>query len=626
MTVQGSKRILAIAAWLVVIGVCADVIIAQCPPEWSLTAQRTKLYLYFAGAQDSAFPEYDPDAQTSPLEPFDVADLDSTIGTTGQLRDAILNIVKEDYCEFDVEIVSSTTAPNPTEARWQVVGLGTDSEMVGGGNLFGVAQDVDLNDVDAQDFARVYARSFRDAYGAGTTEPALSGASSTLQRWATAIGHTASHEAGHNFGLTHGNSAARTGEDVQNNHIMATGSTGLTGEMRAGTNRHFSDTSYEILGHNLGLRVKTLHNWDFINPNAQDAHSMVLTLLSPASALTLNWSYNGSTSPWTNPTLASAGTQTFRGTVYNRYTLTFSTPKAWSGGANGIVPGGGEFHTGASFAQSDPVLVFETRLRNAANANLNLHPRMVGFNAGTADLSNGDFNLTAFSPDGGPMVIENLQVQFLPRMLSLENMIVGAKPLDVHGLAVAQRAPGESFRRTERLEVNESTTFRLARFSETRPVEFFNDARNCTPGFIGGGGVNPPIPGRGPGDAQVGEKEYCADGWSLSLFPSTYIYVVATVVDPNVQYWDRAQGQYVTGPLRSRVFYQFAGVLPDFNRNGIDDLIDIRTNTSPDENMNGIVDTAEPGGTLAWWWWLILFIFFLLVLWLLFRRRRHAHP
>ena len=628
MKVPGAKRILPVVASLVVLGVGADVIIAQCPPGWSLTAQRTKLYLYFAAAADATFPEYDPDAQTSPLEPFNVADLDSSIGTTAQLRDRVLNIVKEDYCEFDLEVVSTTAKPNPTEARWQIVGLGSDSETVDGNNLFGVAQDVDLNDVDAQDVARVYARSFRDAYGPGTSELALAGANSTLQRWATAIGHTASHEAGHNFGLTHGNSAARAGEDQQNNHIMATGSTGLTGEMRAGRNRHFSDTSYEILGHNLGLRVKTLHNWDFINPNAQNAHSMVLTLLSPASTLTLNWFYNGSTSPWTSPTIASAGTQTFQGTTYNRFTLTFSAPKAWSGGANGVVPGGVEFHTGATFAEPDLVIVFETRLRNAANANLNLHPRMVSFNAGAADLSNGDFNLTAFSP-GAPMQIENLQVQFLPRMASIESMIAGTELRDLHGQAVTPRRPGDSFRPVQLIDVRESATFRLATFNDTRGVEFFNDASNCKPGFIPGAGPATPGPAGGPGDAQTGEKEYCPNGWSLGLFPSTYIYVVATVVDPNAQYWNRAQGQYVTGPLRTRVFYQFAGVLPDFNRNGIDDLIDIRTNAAPDDNKNGIVDSAEPGqppaGKLAWWWWLLLIVaILLLALWLKRRRSSHA--
>lgn len=606
--------------------------LAQCPVGWSLTSVRTKLYLYFASASDAAFPEYDPDVQTSPLEPFNVSDLDAGIGTTAQLRDRVTNIVKEDYCEFDVEVVATTTAPSPTEAFWQVVGLGTDDEFFFGNELFGVAQDVDLNNADPQDFSRVYARSFLNAYGPGEAEPALAGANSTLDRWATAIGHTASHEAGHNFGLSHGNSAPRTGEDQTNNHIMATGSTGLTGEMRAGRNRHFSDTSYEILGHNIGLRFKTLTNWDFINPNAEDAHQLVLTLLSPAPTLTLNWFYGGGMSPWTNPTIAAAGTQSFQGTTYNKFTLTFSSPKAWSGGANGIVPGGAAFHTGATFSETDLVIVFETRVKDSGGANLNLHPRLIGFNAGAADLNNGDFNIRAFNV-GNAMIIEDLQVQFLPRMLSIESMINGARMLDVHGNPVAPTRTSDAYRPVKSLEVREFADIRIATFRDPRTVDIFYDKTKCKPRGQGQPGSSPQPSAsspRNPGDTKNGEIEYCPDGWALSLFPSTYVYLVATIVDPNARFWDRAQGRYVDGPLRTKVFHQFGGMLPDFNRNGIDDLIDIRTNTSPDKNQNGIIDTVEgtqlpPQGEKSrfkWWWLLILLIILILLIWWLLRRRR----
>ena len=452
--------------------------IAQCPTGWSLTSQRTKLYLYFASASDATFPEYDPDVTTSPLEPFNVSDLDSGIGTTAQLRNRIADIVKEDYCEFDVEVVSTTTAPAPTETFWQVVGLGSDEEFFFGDELFGVAQNVDLNNADHQDFARVYAKSFLNAYGPGEAEPALAGANSTLERWATAIGHTTSHEAGHNFGLSHNNSTAKPGEDETNNHIMATGSTGLTGEIRAGRNRHFSDTSYEILGHNIGLRFKTLDNWDFINPNAEDAHQLVLTLLSPASALTLDWDY--CCSPWASPTLASAGTQSFQGTTYNKYTLTFSSPHPWSGGPNGVVPGGVGFHVGASFSEPDLVLVFEARLKDSGGANLGLHPRMIGFNAGTADLASGDFNITAFNA-GEAMIVEDIQVQFLPRMISLDRMITGAPLQDVRGTAVPASRPGKAFRPVRSLDVKERADIRIATFRDPRTVDIFYDKSKCKP-------------------------------------------------------------------------------------------------------------------------------------------------
>lgn len=615
MKPKNAKRRILMGILIIVLSLWE--VFAQCPTGWSLTSNRTKLYLYFAAAADATFPEYYTDeVVTSPLNPFNVSDLDASIGTTAALRNRIIDIVKEDYCEFDVEIAPTTTTPSPTESQWQIVGIGSDAETDAGSDLFGVAQDVDLNNSDPQDYARVFARSFSNAYGG--VGGALNGANSTLERWATAVGHTVSHEAGHNFGLMHSDSTARPGEDEQNFHMMATGSTGLTGEMRASRNRHFGDREYEILGHNIGLRISTLYNWDFINPNAEDAHSLVLTLLSPTSTLTLNWFYGGSTSPWTNPTVASAGTQSFQGTTYNKFTLTFNTPKAWGGGPNGVVPGGVEFHVGASFAQPDLVLVYETRLKDNGGSNLSLHPRMVGFNAGAADVATGDFAIRAFNPDpSSALIIESLQVSLLPRMASIDTMVEGARLQDVRGVPIPMREPGKSFVGTRSLEVKEFADVRLASFTDDRFVDQYYDSTNCKKGRRQDGAK----------DVATGEIEYCPQGWALSLFPSTYVYVVATVVEPNVQHWDRTQGRYVTGPLRSKVFYQFAGTIPDFNKNGVDDLIDIRTNISKDANKNGIVDEAEKGPRspiLPWWlWFLILFlIVFLIWLW---RRRRKWH-
>ena len=108
------------------------------------------------------------------------------------------------------------------------------------------------------------------------------------------------------------------------------------------------------------------------------------------------------------------------------------------------------------------------------------------------------------------------------------------------------------------------------------------DPEDCEPGVI-----------PGSSDIDRGELVYCPDGNALSLFPSTYIYVTATVVDPEATYWDPVQGEFIEGPLESKIFYQFAGFKPDLNNNGVDDLIDIRTETSVDENDNGIPDEVE---------------------------------
>ena len=128
----------------------------NCPPGATTSVKGNQLYLYFPTASDATFPEYNASAQTSPLGAFNVSDLDNTIGTTAQLRNRIFQIVTEDFCEFNVEVTMTTTSPTTTGVtRWQIVGIGSDAETVFGGDLFGVAQDVDIGDADAQDYARV---------------------------------------------------------------------------------------------------------------------------------------------------------------------------------------------------------------------------------------------------------------------------------------------------------------------------------------------------------------------------------------------------------------------------------------------------------------------------------------
>ena len=94
------------------------------------SAEATVLYLYFPSAEDSNVPEWgDPyGISTSPVAVFDVADLDSSIGTTNNLIDGILEMVKVDYFEFNVNVFQSTSLPNPTSNQWQIVSIGTDSE------------------------------------------------------------------------------------------------------------------------------------------------------------------------------------------------------------------------------------------------------------------------------------------------------------------------------------------------------------------------------------------------------------------------------------------------------------------------------------------------------------------
>jgi len=568
---------------LVMVFLPLEAILSQnCPPGATTSQRDNKLFLYFPTTADNSFPEYNSQATTSPLASFDVSDLDSGIGTTAQLRNRIFEIVTEDYCEFNVEVIQTTTSPNTSSIpRWQVVGIGSDDETIFGGNLFGVAQDVDIDDADAQDYARVYAGSFGEAYGGTGGE--LNGSNSNLERWATAIGHTTSHEAGHNYGLGHGDSAPRTGEDGQNNHILATGSTGLTGEVRASRRRHFSDQSYEILAHNIGLNVKTLYNWDFVNPNSSDAHSMEITLLSSASSLTISWWYNGSRSPWRDPTITATGSnRSFQGTSYNEFILTFSLDKNWSSGSPGIAPPGVEFHTGASFVESDPVIVYDTKLQNSSGTDLPLHPRMIGFDAGALDLSTGDLDLTLFNPneEEGDLIVENLTIQLLPRLVDIEIMLDDQPLQGIRGLPVnnySRCTPLTRFR------LSDNRKFSIANLNDKRFVDLTYDPSDCEEGII-----------QSSNDGEGIEVKYCPKGTALSLFPSTSVYVTATIIDTEAQYFDPDEGAIVTGPLASKVFYQFIGIVPDLNENGVDDLIDIRYGTSSDENSNGVVDEVDP--------------------------------
>lgn len=592
----------------------------DCPASALSKPKGNKLYLYFPSAIDNTFPEYGSfGVNTSPLAEFDVADLDGTIGTTTQLRNRIFKIVTNEYCEFNIEVAQVTAKPTPTEARWQIVGVGTDGS--GGTGLAGEAQNVDLGDNIAQDYARVWAGAFEEFFtDAGE---ALNGTNSTLERWARAIASTVTHETGHNYGLGHPDANPQPGsnEDPNTNHIMISG--GLnTGENRAGNNKHFSDVSYELLAHNVGLNVKTLYNWDFTNPNDVDAHSLELTLLSLASSLSIGWWYNGTFSPWRDPTIsAAAATKTnFQGTDYNKFTLTFITDKSWSGGVDGVAPPAIRFHIGASFNESDPVIVYDAELMDNGGSVLPLHPRFISFDVGSADLISGDFIMSIFNsqPESGDLLIRDFNVQFLPRIVNINNMLDGVPLEDLRGNAIEPH--GYCSFKTN-FELRDIKEIRLANLSDERFVDFTYDSIDCKRGIINN---------NGNGDIFGGELEYCPQGVALSLFPSTAVYVTATVVDQNARYFDPDRGEFVIGPLVSKVFYQFVGIMPDFNENGVDDLTDIREGTSIDVNGNGVPDESDPSQTgvskdstiLPWWVYLIILILIIIILILITRKRK----
>ncbi len=600
-----------------------DVFSQDCPASALTRPKGNHLYLYFPTASDNTFPEYGSlGVNTSPLAPFDVSDLATGIGTTTDLRNRIFEIVTNEYCEFNIRVAQTTTKPAPTESRWQIVGIGSDGS--GGVGLAGEAQEVDLNDNIAKDYSRVWSGTFEEEFtGSGES---LEGTNSTLERWARALASTVTHEAGHNYGMGHPDANPRTGEDVNTNHIMIAGGSN-TGENRAGVNKHFSDRSYEILAHNVGLNIKTLHNWDFVNPNSVDAHSLELTILSSAASLSIDWWYNGSLSPWQNPTISPSGTRTFQGTSYNQFILTFSTDKSWTGGADGVAPPSIKFHIGATFNESDPVIAYDAKLKDSGGSDLGLHPRFISFDVGAADLISGDFIMTVFNPnpDDGDLIIRDFQIQYLPRLANIETMMEGVDLQDFRGNPIVPQGDCSS---RPNFELKDIEKFRLGKLSDKRYLDITYDSTNCKRGIIKDNGT---------GDVIGGELQYCPHGTALSLFPSTTVYVTATVIDPDARYFDLGIGDFITGPLESKVFYQFAGIVPDFNENGVDDLIDIREGTSVDENGNGVPDEVEPGQPtdgddelpkLPWWVYLIcailiiviIIVYFILVIY--FRQRK----
>jgi hypothetical protein len=630
--------LLAIAALALSAG--AALAAASCPIELGAIedAKPNKLYLYFPAADDATYPEFGGSNPTSPAKAFKVTDLASYTGTVADLQGAIRDVVVDDYCEFNVKVLSTTTAPPTTFARRATVAIGTDSIFQGTAGascpsgpavapcvagtppcyLFGTTQAF-----ANPGFARVWAGTYQSMMGGAGGE--LNGASSTLQRWAFSIGGTAAHEGGHTYGLTHANGeTVKPGEDPIGTHIMPRGCA-LTNEQRAGSRRHFDDTSFSILASNVGLSIQTIHNWDFTNPNSTAASKLQITVLSTLPALTLSWSYLGDLSPWNAPTVTPAGTASFQGTSYNQYQVTWSSAKTWANGTPGNVGPAVTFHVGTTFSGVDlslpnPIILTQIALLDSGGTPLELQPRMIGYDAGALDGSDGSFNFRFFNPDPArPLILANLKVSELPRVASIDSMVPGGVLKSWQGLPVV---PWNTDRQTallgaaggERGQVTIKDVYKvaLAKLSQGRHIFIDVKPEDCKQQQAG----------RRDGNI---DDTLCTPGISVDLFPATMLYVTATVIDPAAKHWDPAQAKFVVGPLESKLFFQVAGRHPDLNKNGIDDAIDIYRGTSKDANHDGVPDEVQggagshPGGSGGarwhlWWLWLLLLLVVLLVI------------
>lgn len=540
------------------------------------------LYLYFPSEEDAAFPAEIKGTTTSPIPAFDASNLDPDAGSTAEYRAAIAERVRRDFCEFDVEVIvttdsDGTTDPTPSDDRWRVVGIGGDSFD---GNLYGTCCENGI--------ARVWADEFGQESEAGEMiDGTLSGANSTLERWANAIAGTASHEAGHSLGApgNHDSSIPRENEDERGNHVMASGldAGNITGEDRA-SDRHFSDRTVEALVANLGFYEQTLSNWDFVNPNPEAADGLTITVLvaQNAGAPEIGSVYDGTLSPWSDPTIASSGIAIFQNETYDRYDIFFEEDQVWDNGDEGKVGAGVEFHVGVGLTEN--YIVSDVVLTSGGSA-LGLKPRVVGYTPdGSFDPATGDYHLTLSIPDGenGPLVVSDVEIRHLPRTLDINEMIDGGTSVDAERRPLI---PWDVRDGDGELTVAGAADLPVANLAEPRALDYTLEVDpEC--------GEIPDFPMEP--DSDLFEVEYCDEGRVLGLFPSARVYVTATVTDPNARYFDRETGEMVEGPLSTRIFIQFPGGIPDLNDNGVDDAIDIETGICGDANRNGVCDSAEP--------------------------------
>ena len=567
-------RTALIVAGAIALAVAAGTAANACPFTAPIDAAKShKLFLYFPAADDNVFPNFGKSQNGA--KKFDAADLSAKVGTTAQLIQRIRDVVRDDYCEFNVQVLTTTTNPaqmmNPP-ARRTTVAIGSDAfyQPQPLSVLWGTAQETDIGDKIDVDFARVWAGTYTKCDGLAPAQTctfaSLAGASDTRDRWAQAIGGTAAHEAGHTYGLAHTDDdpnpdfagepglGITPGEDAFNRHLMPAGGN-LTGDDRISYRRHFSDRTFGILAQNVGLTFDTMHNWDFINPNAGDAHSMTIDFLSPLNAISVDWSYEGG--PWIAPTIIGpSGMVMWKNQQYQKYTIKWTMPNQ-AFATPGVVPGGKRFHVGATFTgvdfnQPDPIIIQNVTLFDAVPNPLTLHPRLPAYDAGTIDVNDGSFRI-AFNPGAG-LIMSNVIIAQLPRVASIASMVGPGRPRTFDGRPIRPW----SVQRCEPRVVRGETSCTIAKLGTRHHIVIAHrvgepNVVDCTRGVprTAGGGLD--------GSRPDSEGPICA-GVSTDPFPSTTVYVIATVVDIKARHWDPDRHRYVVGPVTSKLYYQFAGL------------------------------------------------------------------
>lgn len=152
-----------------------------------------------APAQQVLFLDFDGGPITSPdlpqlaggvVPPFDAGEIDAMYaGQSAAMQQVIIDIVKQNYRDFDVVVRSNDDPPREQETIF--------TTMLFGGfrnGIFGIAEDVDLYDADRCDDGIIFTETFVLDFFSFVP---------TVEQMGIAIGNVAAHEAGHLLGLNH---------------------------------------------------------------------------------------------------------------------------------------------------------------------------------------------------------------------------------------------------------------------------------------------------------------------------------------------------------------------------------------------------------------------------------------
>ncbi len=131
-----------------------------------------------------------PTLGTMRIFPFDAAAISPVYrGQDETLKHLIREAVEQNYERFDVTVITSDDPPPGSNVQYSTIYFGGFNS-----GAFGIAENVDLYNVDFCDDAIIYTESFT---------PSVFSITPTVEELAVGIGNIAAHEAGHLLGLNH---------------------------------------------------------------------------------------------------------------------------------------------------------------------------------------------------------------------------------------------------------------------------------------------------------------------------------------------------------------------------------------------------------------------------------------